>query len=125
MGAMSDLTPEPPLSRRQFETLVRRALDGVPEQFRPALEGVSVVVEDDCPDDMPRAYGLYFGVPITTFGGSWMAAPPARIAIYMRPLCEDFPDLTELVHQVRITVLHEVGHHLGLDEDRLGELGYG
>lgn len=108
----------------EFDALVERALDGVPERFREALDTVAVVVEDDCPPDRGRAYGLYHGIPRTQFGGSWHAAPPARIAIYRRPLLEDFPDPYELIEQVRITVLHEIGHHLGLDEDQLERLGY-
>lgn len=115
----------PAVSREQFEALVMTAIDRVPEQFREALDTVAVVVEDDCPPGQRRAYGLYHGVPRTQFGGSWHALPPARISIYMRPLMEDFPYPDDLVEQVRITVLHEIGHHLGMDEDQLDRLGYG
>lgn len=113
------------VNRERFEELVMEAIDTIPEEFRAAVDSVSIVVEDDCPPDRGRAYGLYHGVPLTQFAGSWQAAPPARISIYMRPLVEDFPRPADLVEQVRITVLHEVGHHLGMDEDRLSELGYG
>lgn len=113
------------VSRAEFEALVERALDSIPERFQEALDSVAVVVEDDCPADRGRAYGLYHGVPLTQFAQSWQSAPPARISIYMRPLVHDFPDPDDLVEQVRVTVLHEVGHHLGMDEDQLEELGYG
>lgn len=112
------------MTRETFEALVLRALDEIPPAFRDALDTVAIVVEDDGPPGSRRAYGLYHGVPRTAFGGSWQANPPARISIYMRPLVNDFPDPDELVRQVRITVLHEVGHHLGMDEDRLADLGY-
>ncbi len=115
----------PAVNRERFEVLVMEAIDAIPDDFRPALDSVSIVVEDDCPYDRGRAYGLYHGMPLTQFASSWQAAPPARISIYMRPLVEDFPDPDALAEQVRITVLHEVGHHLGIDEDRLAELGYG
>ncbi|MCB0881724.1 MAG: metallopeptidase family protein [Thermoleophilia bacterium] len=121
---MSDFAPGG-MTRDAFEALVLRAIDEIPDAFRDALDTVAIVVEDDCPPGSRRAYGLYHGVPRTAFGGSWHAAPPARISIYMRPLVSDFPDPGDLVHQVRVTVLHEVGHHLGMDEDQLADLGYG
>jgi predicted Zn-dependent protease with MMP-like domain len=111
-----------PLPRREFERLVSAALDEVPDRFRGALESVAVVVEEEHPDD-PHLYGLYHGVPLTEPEARYGSAPP-RIAVYMRPLMEDFPDVDELVEEIRITVLHEIGHHLGLDERRLDELGY-
>jgi predicted Zn-dependent protease with MMP-like domain len=111
-----------PVPRREFERLVAVALDEVPDRFREALESVAVVVEEEHPDD-PHLYGLYHGVPLTEPEGRY-GYPPPRIAVYMRPLMEDFPDVDELVEEIRITVLHEIGHHLGLDERRLDELGY-
>lgn len=113
----------PPLSRREFERLVAGALDEVPEMFREALDSVAVVVEEENRDD-PDIYGLYHGVPLTD-PEARHGQPPPRIAVYMRPLAADFPDRDELIEEIRITVLHEVGHHLGLDEDRLDELGFG
>ena len=99
-------------------------MDGVPEPFAAALAEVAVIVEDDAPEDDPGLYGLYLGVPIDE---PWSAAGelPPMIAIYMRPLLDDYPEREELVHQVRVTVLHELGHHLGFDEDQLDRLGYG
>src|SRR3990172_1255532 len=104
-----------------FEDHVRSALDAVPTQIAAALRNVAVVVEDENPDE-PDLYGLFEGVP-PTGGGPGPGALPARIAVYRLPLEGDFPDPAELEHEIRVTVLHELGHYFGLDEDRLGELG--
>ena len=88
----------------------------------PRLRNVAVVVEDENADD-PDLFGLFEGVPLTE-GGPAPGALPDRIAIYRRPLEEDFTDADELREEIRITVLHELGHYFGLDEDRLAELGY-
>lgn len=112
-----------PLSRDRFEELVGEAIDEVPEPFASALDEVAVVVEDHAPPDMGPLYGLYTGVPLIE-GVVASGALPARIAVYMHPLIDHYTDPAALVEQVRITVLHELGHHLGFDEDRLDELGY-
>jgi predicted Zn-dependent protease with MMP-like domain len=105
-----------------FEDQVRAALDGLPDEIARALRNVAVVVEDENPDD-PELYGLFDGVPLTE-GGPGPGDLPARIAVYRVPLEEDFPDEEALRHEIRVTVLHELGHYFGLDEDRLAELGY-
>ncbi|MCC6831636.1 MAG: metallopeptidase family protein [Thermoleophilia bacterium] len=113
------------MTRVEFEELVARAIDLVPEDFAGALEEIAITVEDRAPAHMGRLYGLYQGVPRSRpEGHGWMELPP-RISIYMEPLVRDFPHPDDLVEQVRITVLHEIGHHLGMDEDQLRELGYG
>ncbi len=112
------------VDRDTFERLVAEAVAAVPEPFASALDDVAVVVEDRAPAGSPPLYGLYVGVPYTVPDGVFGALPP-RIAIYMRPLMDHCATPEELVEQVRVTVLHELGHHLGLDEDRLEELGYG
>ena len=109
------------IDRAHFEELVRRALDEVPERFAAAFDEVAVVVEDRAPDGR-SLYGLYQGVPLTF--GDRSGHPPPHISIFMHPLVDHFRDEDELVRQVRITVLHELGHHLGMDEDQLEELGY-
>ncbi len=111
------------MSRPDFERVVAEALDGIPEPLAELIENVAVVVEDEHPDD-PDLYGLYEGVPVTE-AHDWAGQLPARIRIFRIPLEEDFPDPGELVEEIRITVLHELAHHLGFDEDRLDELGYG
>lgn len=107
----------------EFERLVAVAIDDVPEPFASALDEVAVVVEERSPADAPDLYGLYTGVPLIE-GPPFSGTLPARIAVYRDPLAQHCRDRAELVEQVRVTVLHELGHHLGLDEDRLDELGY-
>jgi predicted Zn-dependent protease with MMP-like domain len=105
-----------------FDDAVRRALDSLPAEIAAALRNVAVVIEDEHPDD-PDLYGLFDGVPLTEAGDD-SGQLPGTISIYRRPLEDDFPDDADLVREIRITVLHEVGHYFGLDEDRLDELGY-
>lgn len=113
------------MSRDRFEELVVRAIDLVPDAFAEALDEVGIVVEDRAPPSMGSLYGLYRGVPRThPEGHGWLELPP-QISIYMHPMLDHVRTEDELVEQVRITVLHELGHHLGMDEDRLEELGYG
>ena len=105
-----------------FDDVVRAALDELPGEIAAGLRNVAVVVEDENAED-PDLYGLFDGVPLTE-GGPDAGELPNRIAIYRRPLEADFPDEDELRDEIRITVLHELGHYFGLDEDRLAELGY-
>jgi predicted Zn-dependent protease with MMP-like domain len=105
-----------------FEEHVRAALDSLPPELARALRNVAVVVENENPDD-PDLFGLYEGTPLPE-RGDMSGSLPDRIAIYRRPLQEEFPDPRDLEREIRITVLHELGHYFGLDEDRLAELGY-
>ena len=105
-----------------FDDIVRSALDTLPPHIAAALRNVAVVVEDENAED-PDLYGLFDGIPLTE-GGPAAGELPNRIAIYRRPLEADFPEQDELRDEIRITVLHELGHYFGLDEDRLSELGY-
>jgi predicted Zn-dependent protease with MMP-like domain len=96
-----------------FEAQVQAALDELPAPIAKALTNVAVVVEDEDPDD-PDVFGL------------WEADEymPDKITIFRRPLERAFPDPTRLQDEIRITVLHELAHHFGIEEDRLDELGY-
>jgi len=105
-----------------FDDVVRAALDELPSEIAAGLRNVAVVVEEENAED-PDLYGLFEGVPLTE-GGPDAGDLPNRIAIYRRPLEADFPDEDELRDEIRITVLHELGHYFGLDEGRLEELGY-
>ena len=105
-----------------FEEHVRAALESLPAPLAQALDNVAVVIEDEHPED-PDLFGLYEGVPLPE-RGDMAGELPDRIAIYRLPLEEEFPDPAELEREIRITVLHELGHYFGLDEDRLAELGY-
>jgi predicted Zn-dependent protease with MMP-like domain len=116
---------------RRFEELVAGALDRIPPPFDQALEEVAVVIEDE-PDDRQRRenglgpsdtlYGLYEGVPRTEWGADW-GGVANKISLFRLPLEEDFPDPDDLADEVRLTVIHELAHHLGIDDDRLTELG--
>jgi predicted Zn-dependent protease with MMP-like domain len=106
----------------RFEDVVRSALDSLPPDVAGALRNVAIVIEDEDPDD-PDLYGVFDGVPLTE-GGPGPGDLPNRIAIFRKPLEADFDHIDDLREEIRITVLHELGHYFGLDEDRLAELGY-
>jgi len=121
------------LSESQFRNQVREALDLIPAEFRPHLDNVEILVEDwpspqllasmEIPED-EGLYGLYTGTPLTERAYDHSGLPD-RITLYQGPLLEDFPDPEELRQEVALTLLHEVAHHLGIDEERLEELGLG
>jgi predicted Zn-dependent protease with MMP-like domain len=104
-----------------FEDHVQAALDNLPEEIAAALENVAVVIEDENPEE-PTLFGWYNGLGP---GRDHAGALPDQIVIYRRPLERAFPDPEDLEREIRITVLHEIGHFFGLDEDRIDELGYG
>jgi predicted Zn-dependent protease with MMP-like domain len=106
----------------RFEDVVRAALDELPSDLARALENVAVVVEDENPED-PDLFGLYHGVPLPERGDA-SGLLPDKISIYRIPLQESFDDPEELREEIRITVLHELAHYFGLDEERIAELGY-
>lgn len=107
-----------------FGRLVEEALDGIPAELGRAMRNVAVVVEDQ--GDSPNLLGLYQGVPLTRRAATTYAGVlPDRITIYRVPLCRRSNSVEDLVRQIRITVVHEVGHHFGLDDARLHELGWG
>jgi predicted Zn-dependent protease with MMP-like domain len=105
-----------------FEEHVRAALDSVPPELAQGLENVAVVVADEHPGD-PNLFGTFHGVPRTE-QSSLGASSPATITIYRRPLEDAFPDPRELEREIRVTVLHELAHYFGIDEERIDELGY-
>jgi predicted Zn-dependent protease with MMP-like domain len=105
-----------------FDDVVRSALDSLPPHIADILRNVAVVVEEENAED-PDLYGLFEGIPLTE-GGPGPGDLPNRISVYRIPLESDFPDPDELREEIRVTVLHELGHYFGLDEDRLAELGY-
>ena len=121
------------LADHAFQRLVQEALAQVPEEFRPCLADVPVVIEDWPADDLLAAlgipegetlYGLYTGHPITE-GAPRSGELPPRITIFRGPLLEHCPSEAALRDEVTITVLHEVAHHFGIGEARLKELGWG
>jgi predicted Zn-dependent protease with MMP-like domain len=109
------------MDEQEFTAHVRAALDDVPPELARALRNIAIVVEDENPDD-PDLFGWYDGLGPTR---DRAGALPDRIIIYRLPLVESFSDPHELRREIRITVLHELGHYFGLDEKRIEELGYG
>jgi predicted Zn-dependent protease with MMP-like domain len=106
-----------------FEDHVRAALESLPGDLRDAMSNVEIVVEDENRED-PDLFGLYLGIPLPE-RHDYAGVLPDKIAIYRLPLEDEFghdPDL--LVEEIRITVVHELAHHFGIDEDRLAELGW-
>lgn len=123
------------LSEEEFGKLVDEAIATLPEEFRPYMENVTVEIQPmpsrefmrtmdiDCRAD--ELLGFYHGVPLTEKSVSSVYEYPERIYIFQRNI-ESFCDSREeVVEQVRETVLHEIGHHFGMDEDDLDELGFG
>jgi predicted Zn-dependent protease with MMP-like domain len=115
-----------------FYELVERALEGLPPELAELLDNVAIVV-DDWPDystplvsgdPYDTLYGLYEGVPLTERGAGYYGMLPDKITIFRGPLERDFRR-GELEEQIRITVVHEIAHHFGIDEERLEELGWG
>ncbi|WP_432543449.1 metallopeptidase family protein [Kineococcus sp. SYSU DK002] len=114
------------LSREEFEEAVADALDEIPEELARAMDNVVVLVEDDPPAGFgPDLLGLYEGTPLTERGSWWAAgALPDRITIFRRPTLAIARDRDEVVAEVRVTVVHEIAHHFGIDDARLHELGW-
>ncbi|MFL5760407.1 MAG: metallopeptidase family protein [Thermomicrobiales bacterium] len=116
------------VKRRRFELLVRRGLRLLPEPVQRKLDNVAIVVEDEPANDrkgQPEPlFGLYEGQPLTERGGDYSMILPDKITLYRVPLEDAFPDRLELARQVRITLIHELAHHFGIDEDRIEELGW-
>jgi predicted Zn-dependent protease with MMP-like domain len=112
------------MDRAEFEEHVERALESLTPELRRAMSNVEIVVEDENRDD-PDLFGLYLGVPLTERGEGYAGALPDKIAIYQLPLEEEFgDDPAVLEEEIRVTVLHELAHHFGIDEERLAELGW-
>ncbi|MDF2735625.1 MAG: hypothetical protein K0S97_2248 [Chloroflexota bacterium] len=119
------------IHHRRFEDLVDEALATIPMPFAAALEEVAIVIDDEpTPDQLTRSeidngdtlYGLYEGIPRTEWGADWVAEPN-RIVLFRLPLEADFADPDDLADEVWVTVVHELAHHLGIDDDRLHALG--
>ena len=113
------------MSREDFEDAVRDALDEIPDELAALMDDVVVLVEDDPPDDEPELLGLYEGTPRTERTSWWAAGSlPDRITIFRRPTLAFCDDRDEVVDEVAVTVIHEVAHHFGIDDERLAELGW-
>ena len=113
------------VSAEEFDELVGRALDGVPRELALRMRNVAVFVEDESPDDGPVLLGLYEGIPLTSRDQFYAGVLPDRITIFRLPILRMCRTPEQVVEQVRVTVVHEIAHHFGIDDDRLHELGYG
>ena len=116
---------------RRFEDVLSEVLAAIPMPFAAALDEVAVVIEDEPSAEQLREneldrdatlYGLYEGVARTEYGADWIAVPN-RISLFRLPLETDFAEPDELAEEIRITVIHELAHHLGIDDERLHALG--
>src|SRR5262245_35105757 len=110
----------------EFEALVEQALDGLPEEFAELLENVAVMVEDEPdPEDLEalgmepeeELLGLYQGVPQAERATSYPAAIPYRVILYRGPIVRSCENRRQVIREIRDTVVHELGHHFGLDEE--------
>ena len=113
------------MSRERFEELVSDALDEVPEELTRLIDNCVVLVEDDPPADDPDLLGIYDGIPITERDSTYAMVVPDRITIFRNPTLAMCESEDEVVEEVNITVVHEIAHHFGIDDDRLHDLGYG
>ena len=113
------------MSREDFENAVGDALDRVPADLAATMDNVVVLVEDDAPEDDPELLGIYEGVPLTERDDGWAAgALPDRITIFRNPTLAICETTEEVVEEVAVTVIHEIAHHFGIDDERLHELGW-
>ncbi len=114
------------MSREAFEEAVSDALDLVPPELAAQMRNVVVLVEDDAPADEPGLLGLYEGTPLTERDGWWDAGSlPDRILIFRNPTLAVCDTAEDVVDEVAVTVVHEIAHHFGIDDERLHELGWG
>ncbi len=108
----------------RFEELVGDALDSVPEGLLAMLDNVVVLVEEEPPADDPHLLGLYEGVPLTERGHDYAAAIPDTVTLFRGPILRMCATADDVVREVRVTVVHELAHHFGIDDDRLTDLGW-
>lgn len=114
------------MSREDFEGAVADALDLLPAEVTALIDNVVVLVEDEAPPDDPDLLGLYEGVPITERDGWWAAgALPDRITVFRAPTLRVCDSAEEVVQEVAVTVVHEIAHYFGIDDERLHQLGWG
>jgi predicted Zn-dependent protease with MMP-like domain len=112
------------VSRPRFEELVDDALDSIPPELLRLLDNVVIQVADEDPGD-PTLLGVYSGTALTDRLSDYTFALPDTITVYRLPIVEMCQDEAEVAREVAITVVHEIGHHFGIDEGRLHELGWG
>jgi predicted Zn-dependent protease with MMP-like domain len=132
-GSLLD-TNSSPVDKDEIRKEVGRVLDKLPRQFRKQLHNVEVVVEERPEEELfldagldpeqDTLYGLYQGIPLPDRSSVYPPILPDKITIFSEPLLRDFPDPEELREQIRTTVLHEIAHYFGFDDDEIDKLGY-
>src|SRR5690606_38666260 len=113
------------MSRERFEELVADALDEVPEELLNLMDNVVILVEDEPPPGEPELLGLYEGYALTSRGWDYAGVLPDRILIYRGPILRICDTDEDVVDEVAITVVHEIAHNFGIDDERLHQLGWG
>jgi predicted Zn-dependent protease with MMP-like domain len=112
------------VSADRFEELAEQALAGVPDQLAALLDNVVLFIEDDAPADEPDLLGVYDGIPLTERDSGYGGVLPDRIVVFRNPTLAICDTEADVVEEVNITVVHEIAHHFGIDDDRLHDLGY-
>ncbi|MFN8183080.1 MAG: metallopeptidase family protein [Candidatus Nanopelagicales bacterium] len=113
------------VSPQRFEQLVAAAVDAIPDELARYIDNVAIVIEDEAPAGDPHLLGLYEGIPLTARGSWYVAALPDRIRIFRLPILRMCHTQADVVREVHITVVHEIAHHFGIDDDTLHALGVG
>ncbi len=119
MGGVLEMT------REEFEELVAEALDRIPPELTRLMDNVAVFVEDEPPAGDPDLLGLYEGTPLTDRGEWYAGVLPDRITVYRNPTLRMCETREDVVAETEVTVVHEIAHHFGIDDERLHALGYG
>lgn len=123
------------MSEEDFAACAQRALDTLPDEVAAAMDNVAIVLEEEPAaellgeedydeDGLPTLLGLYDGVPLTERDEGWNLVLPDRILIFSGPLMRWCDTTAQLEEEIRVTILHEIAHHFGIDDDRLAELGW-
>jgi predicted Zn-dependent protease with MMP-like domain len=110
-----------PIDVDAFEVLVSEAMATIPDELRAEMENVAIIIDDESPPG--PLFGLYEGIPLTN-RGNYGGANPDRITLFLATICRSANTPEDLARRVRVTLLHEVGHHFGISDARLQELGW-
>ena len=113
------------LNQADFDRCVNEAIDSIPDALVSLIDNCVVLVEDEPPPDEPDLLGLYDGVPLPERDSGYLGDVPDRIWIFRLPILRRCRTEAEVVDEIRITVVHEIAHYFGIEDDRLDELGYG
>jgi predicted Zn-dependent protease with MMP-like domain len=112
------------IGREEFEGLVSAALDTIPSGLASLIDNVAIFVEDEPSAEHAGVLGLYEGIPLTSRGQWYSGVLPDRITIFRLPILRACGTRQDVVREVRVTVVHEIAHHFGIDDPRLHDLGY-